>query len=350
MTSVDPPDSAPRWPQAGWVESALGRRVSVRMTAGGTGPSGGPALRDVVGFFEAATGDEPSVWSVRRRTGEVVTVDAARVVAAKIVPDTPRRLRTASDIDAAALETLAAAAWQPLEQESLGGWVLRAARGFTGRANSALPLGDPGVPLDEALARVSTWYRTRSLVPTVQVPLPLCRDLDAALDAAGWTSNAEVAVMVGDLSAIDMATAESPQPPMDVTLHIAETPTARWIDAFRYGTQPIPTDLVPLLSKAAQPLFASLEGPAGEVYGIARATLEGQWLGVTALEVAEPYRRRGFGRMLMAALAAHVADHPCRHLWLQVARDNQAARALYDQLGLTEHHHYVYRRLDSARR
>ena len=33
--------------------------------------------------------------------------------------------------------------WPPLERGELGGWMLRAAGGFTGRANSVLPLGDP---------------------------------------------------------------------------------------------------------------------------------------------------------------------------------------------------------------
>ena len=42
------------------------------------------------------------------------------------------------------LERVAAAHWRGTEQEWLGEWLLRAADGFTGRANSALPLGDPG--------------------------------------------------------------------------------------------------------------------------------------------------------------------------------------------------------------
>ena len=46
----------------------------------------------------------------------------------------------------------AALHWQAPEQERLGDWLLRAAEGFTGRANSALPLGDPGSPLPEAVA------------------------------------------------------------------------------------------------------------------------------------------------------------------------------------------------------
>src|SRR5215472_16816484 len=71
------------------------------------------------------------------------------------------------------MERIAAAHWRGTEEERLGGWLLRAAEGFTGRANSALPLADPGLPLDDALAAVAGWYRARGLRPMIVVPLPV---------------------------------------------------------------------------------------------------------------------------------------------------------------------------------
>ncbi len=68
------------------------------------------------------------------------------------------------------LEGAAALHWQAPETERLGDWLLRAAEGFTGRASSALPLGDPGVPLPEAVATVQDWYRRRALSPMIVVP------------------------------------------------------------------------------------------------------------------------------------------------------------------------------------
>ena len=50
-----------------------------------------------------------------------------------------------------------------VESERLGDWELRAASGFTRRANSVLPLGDPRLPLDEALDAVRRWYGDRGL-------------------------------------------------------------------------------------------------------------------------------------------------------------------------------------------
>ena len=47
----------------------------------------------------------------------------------------------------------------------LGSWLLRADGGFTGRANSALPLGDPGLPLAGAVDEVEAWYRAAGCHP-----------------------------------------------------------------------------------------------------------------------------------------------------------------------------------------
>ena len=90
---------------------------------------------------------------------------------------------------------MAAAHWRGTEEEWLGDWLLRAAEGFTGRANSVLPLGDPGMPLDEALAAVTEWYRARSLRPAMAVPTPLdspgqplspAEELDHRLSERTW--------------------------------------------------------------------------------------------------------------------------------------------------------------------
>ena len=56
----------------------------------------------------------------------------------------------------AELEAVAAQGWRAPEEAPLGGWLLRAAEGFTGRANSALAVGDPGLPLADALTTGTT--------------------------------------------------------------------------------------------------------------------------------------------------------------------------------------------------
>src|SRR5207247_8673863 len=68
------------------------------------------------------------------------------------------------------LERAAALHWQAPETEPLGEWRVRAAAGSAGRASSALPLGDPGLPLPEAVTEVEEWYRRRDLRPMIVLP------------------------------------------------------------------------------------------------------------------------------------------------------------------------------------
>lgn len=78
-----------------------------------------------------------------------------------------------SAISIADLETTAAGGWRAPQEERLGGWLLRAAEGFTGRANSALAAGDPGLPLASAVPAVCAWYAARGLPPMIAVPFPM---------------------------------------------------------------------------------------------------------------------------------------------------------------------------------
>jgi hypothetical protein len=65
----------------------VGHRVVVRrLLPGQTGPSGGPALTDVLGVLEAW---EAGILRVRRADGGLVSIDAADVVAGKRIPPRP---------------------------------------------------------------------------------------------------------------------------------------------------------------------------------------------------------------------------------------------------------------------
>ncbi len=67
----------------------VGQRVVVRrVVRGEVGPSGGPALTDVLGILEAW---DDQTLSVRREGGQLVTVPVADVVAGKQIPARAKR-------------------------------------------------------------------------------------------------------------------------------------------------------------------------------------------------------------------------------------------------------------------
>jgi N-acetylglutamate synthase len=247
------------------------------------------------------------------------------------------------------LEVAAAGCWQAPEQERLGGWRLRAAAGFTGRANSALPTGDPGRPLPAAVEAVRAWYRARGLPPMISVPFPMAgpegSEVDRYLDEQGWpVRNSAAIVMTAPPDLIAGAaggTAESTAMTL-AAMTLAAEPDEDWLARYHYrGTVLLPIARRLLLSAPWQ-AFGSVRAD-GQTIAIGRVAAAGTWAGLTAIEVDPGYRRRGLGRTVTGALAAAAAGRGLTGLYLQVEQGNAVARALYHQLGFTDHHRYHYR-------
>lgn len=242
------------------------------------------------------------------------------------------------------LEQVAALGWPAPETQVMGGWLLRAADGWTGRANSVLPLGEPGRPLEAALSAVQHWYADRGLPARFQIPLPLRTDLDAELDRRGWEAYNPTLVRV---ARIDEALAAAPDRVLPAAT-LASTPNEAWLAAYHYrGGSHLPPVAVRVMTAAADPIFASV-AIDGALAGIGRAVVDFDtdgvgWCGITALETAPAFRRRGIGRHLAIALLSWASGRGATEAYLQVMEDNVAAHAMYDRLGFVTSHSYHYR-------
>jgi ribosomal protein S18 acetylase RimI-like enzyme len=312
----------------------VGRKVVVRRITGGPGSTSGgrPRYSDVVGVLVAAG---PATLSVRRQNRSLVDIPRSEVHLVKPVPAAPR--------DVLALEEVALAGWPAPDTRWLGRWLLRAAEGFTGRANSVLPLGDPGRPLDQALAEVAAWYGERGLSSRVVIPVPAREALDAALAVRGWTIYNPTQVLTADVEVTLRTLPERPDlPPVTVE----DTLSDDWIGAYHYrGGGGLPQVGRAILTGSRQPGFAVVRagGTAGPVLAIGRASVDDGWVGVTAVEVDPGHRRRGLAGHVLRELLRWAADLAATSAYLQVAEENEAALALYHRLGFAPHHRYHYR-------
>ena len=316
----------------------LGRRVSVRRIAGFSDER--PVFSDVVGVL---TSWDNGVLTVLDRAGEPVLIREDALVAAKAVPPAPVRRGAGAvaanrAVDTVELERVAGRGWPGTEQAELGEWTLRAARGFTNRANSVLTGGDPGLPLDRALTRTADWYAARDLPVSLQVTLD--DPLDAELAARGWTTGAPALMQTAPLAPmVDDAAAEA------AGVVLAREPGDAWLSRYRRVTDPAlaPTALAVLLG-APSVWFATVPDPdGGAPHAIGRCAVDGRWAGFAAVEVVPELRRRGIARAVMAALARAAADEGADLAYLQVEPDNAGAIALYERLGFATHHRYHYR-------
>jgi len=246
------------------------------------------------------------------------------------------------------LERVAALGWRAPERELLGGWLLRSAEGFTGRGNSALAIGDPGLTTADAVERVRAWYGKRGLPGMIAVPYPLGaphrNPLDVLLDSQRWTTRSGAAtVMVARADAVtgDAATGDAATRYPD-SIDIEPYPDEGWLGRYHYRGQQLPSVAISLLTSAPWQAFASVRS-AGETIAIGRVAAAAGWAGLTAIEVDPRHRHRGLAAAVTCALVAAAARHGATHLYLQVEDDNDAARALYGKIGFTDHHGYHYR-------
>jgi GNAT superfamily N-acetyltransferase len=334
----------------------VGQRVVLRrrLPDGSAGDLLGDLLRWDVG------GPGPVV-TVRTRAGDV-TVAVEDVLGGKPVPPAPaRRGRPHRTVDWMTLEDVASDGWRPLEQHPLvpgryvPGWRLRAAEGFTGRANSVLALGDPGLPLGEAVAEVERWYAARDLPPRFAVPWPLTVrwlradgeptgiDTDLDRELAGRDYRLDTPTLVLTAAAREVAVAATPVGGGPVDVRLDEEPDDGWLAVYHYRGQALPSVARTLLLSAPHQVFASLRQPDGSVAAVARGASSRGWTGITAMEVEPGHRRRGLARQLIGALATWALDRGDQAMYLQVAETNAAARRLYDTVGFAPHHGYHYR-------
>jgi GNAT superfamily N-acetyltransferase len=243
------------------------------------------------------------------------------------------------------LERAAAAHWRGTEEEWLGDWLLRAAEGFTGRANSALPLGDPGLPLDEALAAVTEWYRARGLPSMIAVPTPIAacspgHALDRHLSQRGWLTRSSPAFVM--LAGLPLPTLAVEFPAVG-DVEVSGQPDDAWAARYHYrGQDHLPPVARKVLTSAEQQSFISIRD-GGQVLAIARLSLAGGLAGLTAVEVHPDHRRRGLGAAITAAACEQAERSGIARVFLQVEVDNAPAQALYRRLGFDYSHRYHYR-------
>jgi GNAT superfamily N-acetyltransferase len=313
----------------------VGIRVVVRVRVPGeTGPSGGPAMRDILGVLTSWGADE---ISIERADGVVEAVRIADIVTGKPVPPRPSIRQR---VPAADLERICARGWQPPVVRELGDWLLRAGGGFTGRANSALVAGDPGMELGDALARVVGFYDDNALPALAQVVAD--SNEDALLAERGWTSarpgRSHALVQVASVA---IARRHRRLRGFADAVDVDDAPSGAWIARYGRARDADPDIVRSVLTSGDQTAFARVGDP---IAGIGRGVVTDDWVGLSAVEVDPRRRREGLGTAVVEALLEWAASLGARSAYVQTAPDNEAASALYAAFRFATHHAYRYLR------
>jgi GNAT superfamily N-acetyltransferase len=239
---------------------------------------------------------------------------------------------------AIALERAGMKAWPGVEMSQHGSWVLRAANGYTKRANSVQPL-DPSDDddLETRIALACDWYAKRELPPIFRITPLASPKLSRALDDAGWTA-------VERSCSLAMAMPEAMPNRRGECL---DPFGARYLDTQRtilgYPEERV-EKLVSLMRAVAAPMVGVVLYSEENVAVATSLWAVADGIAVTgnvATDVAQ--RRTGYGSAVMRTGLAWAKAQGATTAALNVVADNAAGRALYAGLGYQWAFDYAYR-------
>ncbi|MBT3380015.1 MAG: GNAT family N-acetyltransferase [Lentisphaerae bacterium] len=239
-------------------------------------------------------------------------------------------------------------AWPALRQTLLDGWVCRFSEGYTGRANSVMPLAG-GALLPEVKIRIAEGlYRSADLPPmfclhTAYEP----PDLDAFLERRGYRKR-----VFHDCTSVSIQTAElrgrydhgSPE------LEVTSVPSEPWFDALATCAGCAPSS-VAIFRRMLQRMvpeagYALLHDNRGRALSCGLGVLERRWLGLFTVGTAPEARRRGHAQRLVEGLLSWGQARGANGAYLQVISNNHSGNALYRGFRFSEVGTYWYRMQD----
>jgi N-acetylglutamate synthase len=235
--------------------------------------------------------------------------------------------------------------YPPLRQVVLGDWLLRLSGGGRRTANSATPLREPQLRIDEVIGIAETLYRADGQPTIFRIPSFLDPAVDAAFASRGYTAEGESCIIEGPLEPIIAAAA--PFRGADA-VRLDERPTDDWLAAMArlQGQQPdfhaLYRQIVGSVVLPAAFATLTIDGAAVALaYGVVHRGM----LCFESVVTDTQHRRQGHSRRVLAALAQWAQRQGVSIATLQVEASNTPGRTLYRAIGMTtELHRYHYRR------
>ncbi|MEU6743379.1 GNAT family N-acetyltransferase [Streptosporangium sandarakinum] len=275
--------------------------------------------------------------------------------------ETPPRRGSVPAGSAWRIERCAALAWPAAVTEEREGWLLRHSPGVTRRrSNSALP---PPAPV-RSIEPVERFYRDRGVPVRVQIsPVEHHRELDARLAGLGYRVESGVAVLTARTGDVVAATVRATAIPAAavradaareavvradaaraVPVEVADDPGG-WLAVFaeldgHSDSETVGREVISRIAGPAAFLSVSHEGRAA---AMGMVVADSGWAGVFCMATRPDLRRRGLAAAVLGAGARWAAGQGADRLYLQVEKDNPAARALYERVGFTYSHGYHFR-------
>jgi ribosomal protein S18 acetylase RimI-like enzyme len=242
------------------------------------------------------------------------------------------------------LEEMAANTWPAEVTQEMDGWILRAAGGYSLRANSVLALGPlPSHP--QWLEEVEDFYFRRSLPVLFHVSPASDPRLEPLLEERGYGKLLSVSLHVAETRQILRMT-EQAEKSAELTVHSAPLPDQEWMDVYMQYEE------FPPERRAFSERLCAAKGPRAAYLlvrvkdrpaGLATVVTERGWTGLTNVVTGPDFRRMGVARALLCAAAEWSESMGAGKMYLQVEDKNKPALGLYAKAGFRKLYGYHYR-------
>lgn len=227
--------------------------------------------------------------------------------------------------------------WPALREVLLDGWLLRFSDGLTRRANSANPLR----PVAHAdIAACEALYHRLGLPTIFRVLTVIDPVVEEQLAATGYTSEGESCVLYGAIDEIEAR--------QDSEVRLLSQASREWfaaMAALQQHTGAQAETYRRIVAHIAVPTAFAALSAGGEVAALAYGAIHNRLLCYESVITDRRWRRQGYGRRIVTALAAWAKENSAQGACLEVEADNFPARRLYDAIGLKQElYRYHYRR------
>ncbi|MDX2468164.1 MAG: GNAT family N-acetyltransferase [Acidimicrobiia bacterium] len=196
--------------------------------------------------------------------------------------------------------------------------------------------------MSSKLAYCEDWFRRHNLGLVFRQTPETESGVDEALNEAGFTVEGRTKVMVASLSQVVASLSKQTGDDVGAALSDEWVAAASSLWGIDESRAPAWRGILNRIDLPAN--YAAGYGVDGSV-AVGLGVVDGDWLGVFELIVAQAVRRQGHGARLLSELTQWGSACGASRAYLQVVEDNAAAIGFYKSVGFEEAYTYWYRRL-----
>lgn len=237
------------------------------------------------------------------------------------------------------IEEIALNTWPALQTMIKNGWLLRYADGYTKRSNSVNPLYFSfNKEVKQLIDDCESFYTKLNLDTIFKItPYVQPENLDQILESLGYILADKTSVRILEL-------ADAPKPKIQAVVqdHIND----EWLNCvaeLNHLTEKNKEITRAMLSKSTfrQGYFSLYQNNTPVACGL--GVIQDNYVGLYDIVTNVRYRRNGFGEQLVLNIIDWGRSNGALYSFLQVFKQNTAAKGLYNKLGYKEIYKYWYR-------